>query len=92
MGARTFSSPMGEATGEDRLRIRLSDLLAHGWDLVQAAGIELELPEGIAERALAYSTIQMGGQQRAGRFDEAQPVAADAPALDRLAALMGRRV
>lgn len=89
---RVFLSPMGDASGADRLRIRLSDLLAHGWDLAHATGIELEIPEELAGRALAFTTIQMATQDRAGRFDEPQLVDADAPAIDRLAAFLGRTV
>ena len=35
---RTYRGPLGEATGAERLQIRLYDLLAHGWDLAQATG------------------------------------------------------
>ena len=40
---------MGSATGGERLQIRLYDLLAHGWDLAQATGIPLRLPEDLAD-------------------------------------------
>lgn len=41
---RTYQSPLGAATGRDRLRMRLYDLLVHGWDLAQATGQPSVLP------------------------------------------------
>lgn len=89
---RVYRGPLGSATGADRLQIRLYDLLAHGWDLAQATGQHPELPEDLAEKSLAFARTQLEGQPRTGRFDPIQPVAADAPAIDRLAAFLGRRI
>lgn len=89
---RVIPGPLGDATGEGRLRIRMADLLTHGWDLARATGIRAELPEDLVEESLAYIREQLPAQARAGRFDEEQPVAADAPALDRLAAFTGRTI
>jgi hypothetical protein len=33
---RTYYGPLGGATGTERLQIRLSDLLVHGWRLLSA--------------------------------------------------------
>jgi uncharacterized protein (TIGR03086 family) len=89
---RTYRSPLGDATGADRLQIRLYDLLAHGWDLAQATDQTVELPNDVAEQSLAFVEIQLATMSRAGRFNEAQTIADDAPALDRLAAFLGRSV
>jgi len=89
---KTYSSPLGETTGEVRLRIRIADLLTHGWDLRRATGIRVELPEDLIEQSLAIVQVEMAGQLRAGRFDDPQPVPETAPALDRLAAFTGRTV
>ncbi len=90
---RTYHGPLGVATGADRLQIRLYDLLAHGWDLAQATGQPVtELPAELAEQALVFAQAQLAGQDRTGRFAPAQPVADDAPALERLAAFLGRPV
>jgi len=89
---RSFRSPMGSATGAERLQIRLYDLLAHGWDLAQATGIPVRLPEELAEQALTFTQAQLATQPRTGRFAEPQPVEETAPALDRLAAFLGRPV
>ncbi len=89
---QTYQGPLGSATGTERLQIRIYDLLAHGWDLAQATGQRAEPPEDLAEQALTFVQTQLSGQPRTGRFDPAQPVSDDAPAIDRLAAFLGRRV
>jgi uncharacterized protein (TIGR03086 family) len=89
---RTYHGPLGEATGADRLQIRLYDLLAHGWDLARATGQTLELPNDIAEQSMAFARVQLATQSREGRFNEVQTISDDAPALDRLAAFLGRSV
>ncbi|MBU3061516.1 TIGR03086 family protein [Nocardia sp. NEAU-G5] len=89
---KTFTSTLGSTTGEIRLRIRIADLLTHGWDLQRATGIRADLPDDLVEQSLAIVQEQMVGQSRAGRFDDPQPVADDAPAIERLAAFTGRKV
>jgi uncharacterized protein (TIGR03086 family) len=89
---RTYRGPLGEATGAERLQIRLYDLLAHGWDLAQATGQPAALPDDVAEQALAFVRIQLTEQARPGRFGPAQRVADHAPAIERLAAFLGRPV
>lgn len=87
---RTYTSPMGSATGQERLLIRLYDLLAHGWDISQATGQEAHLPDDAAEAALRFAREQVVDDARPGRFKPAQPVADDAPAIERLVAFLGR--
>jgi len=89
---RTYRGPLGEATGADRLQIRLYDLLAHGWDLAQATGQPAALPDDVAEQALAFVRSQLTEQARPGRFGPAQSVADHAPAIERLVAFLGRPV
>jgi uncharacterized protein (TIGR03086 family) len=72
---RTYSGPLGAATGAERLQIRLYDLLAHGWDLAQATGQPAALPEDLAEQALAFVRSQPTDQARPGRFAPAQRAA-----------------
>lgn len=87
---RSFRGLLGTATGEERLQIRLYDLLAHGWDLAQATGQPTVLPEDLAEQGLTFARGQLSTQPRTGRFGPAQPTADDAPAIDRLVAFLGR--
>jgi len=89
---RSQTTPVGVATGAERLQWRIVDLLAHGWDLVQATGGAVELPEDLVEQALTFVRAELPGQPRAGRFGDPQPIRDDAPAIDRLAALTGRPV
>ncbi|MGH3936463.1 MAG: TIGR03086 family metal-binding protein [Pseudonocardiaceae bacterium] len=89
---RTYQGPRGAASGAERLHVRIVDLLAHGWDLARATGQPAELPEELAEQALAFSQTQLATMPRTGRFGPAQTVADDAPAIDRLVAFLGRPV
>jgi uncharacterized protein (TIGR03086 family) len=89
---RTFQGPLGSATGLDRLHIRLYDLLAHGWDVAHATGQVLAVAPHVVEQSLAFARVQLASQSRAGRFDPPQPVSDDAPAIDRLAAFLGRSI
>lgn len=89
---RTYTGALGDATGAERLQIRLYDLLAHGWDLAQATGQPADLPDDLAEQALIFAQAQLATQPRTGRFAPAQPVADTAPAIDRLAAFLGREI
>lgn len=87
---RVSTGPLGSATGAERLQIRLYDLLAHGWDIARATGQRAELPDGVAERSLAFARTQVHEEARPGRFGPAQPVDDGAPAIERLVAFLGR--
>ncbi|MGL5824597.1 MAG: TIGR03086 family metal-binding protein [Nocardioides sp.] len=87
---REYGGPMGSATGAERLRIRLYDLLAHGWDLAQATGQPAELPDDVAEESLAFARTQLDDRARPGRFGPARTVPDHAPTIDQLAAFLGR--
>ena len=89
---RSYTGPLGNATGAERLQIRLADLLTHGWDLAQATGIPAQMPGDLAEQALAFVREQLSAQPRTGRFAEPQPIDDTAPAIDRLAAFLGRPI
>jgi uncharacterized protein (TIGR03086 family) len=89
---RSQTTRLGVATGADRVQWRIADLLTHGWDLAQAIGGVVDLPDELIEQALSFVQLQLPGQQRAGRFAEPQPIPDDAPALERLAAFTGRPV
>jgi uncharacterized protein (TIGR03086 family) len=86
------AGPRGELRGADRLQIRQYDLLAHGWDLARATGQPVVLPEDLAEQSLQFVRGQLADEDRPGRFAPARAVADDAPAIERLAAYLGRDV
>jgi uncharacterized protein (TIGR03086 family) len=89
---RSQATPMGTATGAERMQWRIADLLTHGWDLVQATGVVVELPDDLAEQSLTFVRASLPSQSRTGRFADPQPVPDDAPAIERLAAFTGRPV
>ncbi len=90
---RVYQGPLGGASGAERLKIRMYDLLAHGWDLAQALGRPADLPADAAEESLAFARADgRAVQPRGGCFGPARPVADAAPALDRLVAFLGRDV
>ncbi len=89
---RTYESPLGTLTGAMRIRWRIADLLTHAWDIATATGQPLHLPDDLVDEVLAFVTVALADQARDGRFAPPQPVADDAPVIDRLAAFAGRSV
>ncbi|MGH9125133.1 MAG: TIGR03086 family metal-binding protein [Acidimicrobiales bacterium] len=91
---RLMTVPFGTVPGAVAANLRLTEVLVHGWDLAQATGHPISaFPEYLAEAALAFTRGSLGAIPP-GRspFAPPQPVADDAPAIDRLAACLGRPV
>jgi uncharacterized protein (TIGR03086 family) len=90
---RMFPSPVGTVPGMPLLHLRITELLVHGWDLAHATAQLARLPEDLAEQELHFTRGKLGDIP-AGRhpFDPPQPVSDGAPAIDKLAACLGRRV
>ncbi|MEO8749686.1 MAG: TIGR03086 family metal-binding protein, partial [Allobranchiibius sp.] len=85
--------PFGTVPGNVALHLRIIDLLVHGWDLAQATGQAVRCPDALAEQEFQFTTAMLAGLPPDQRpFAPPQPVADDAPAIDRLAACLGRRV
>jgi uncharacterized protein (TIGR03086 family) len=93
---RTVTVPAGTVPGSAALQLRIVEALVHGWDVAGATGRQAAFPDALVQQALDFTRAQLGrlGTAPAGRgpFAPPQPVADDAPALDRLAALLGRSV
>jgi uncharacterized protein (TIGR03086 family) len=90
---RVVTVPFGTVPGAVALHLRLAEALVHGWDLAQATGQAASFPEDIAEQELAWSRGALGQVPPArSPFAPPQPVADDAPAIDRLVACLGRDV
>lgn len=89
---RVISVPVGDLPGIAALHLRVVETLVHGWDLATATGRPAPFPEDLAAAEFDFSRDLLG-RLPAGRhpFGPSQPVAGDAPALDRLVALLGRR-
>jgi uncharacterized protein (TIGR03086 family) len=83
---------LGLQEGRTIVHMRINELLIHGWDLARATGQPADLPEDLAEGALMLWQTRLAGRPREGMpFDAPQPIADDAPAIDRLAAFLGRQ-
>lgn len=88
--------PVGTLPGAVALQLRVTEALAHGWDLARATGGRLDVPDDVVEVALGF-TARMPTPQTprpSGWVPFAAPQVVDpaAPALDRLAAALGRDV
>ena len=91
--AQTFPTPIGVVPGAVVVHLRVTEWLVHGWDLQTALGRLGSLPEDLAEEEIAISRAGIEALPP-GRmpFAPPQPAGAEAPASDRLAALLGRDV
>lgn len=88
-----YELPVGTVPGIVVVHVRAVEALAHGWDVARATGRRLRVPDEVVERELEFSEGAMVELPRENApFDPAQPVAADAPPLDRLIGLLGRPV
>ena len=88
-----FPSPLGERPGRALVQMRITEQLVHGWDIGTATGQRLEVPAEVVESVLAGLRQTVPGTGRPGAiFKDEQPAPPDAPALDRLAAFLGRRL
>jgi uncharacterized protein (TIGR03086 family) len=90
--SKTIRVPFGEIPGIGAMHLRTIEGLVHGWDLSKATGQPVSFPEEIAGTELVFAQNAIGRVPREGRFADEQPVARDAPALEQLAALLGRSV
>lgn len=88
----TYPSPFGQVPAGVMAGIRVVEMLTHGWDLARATGQRPDLPEDVTERALARVRQQLTPERRHPAFGPEVEVAADAPAIDRLAGFLGRQV
>jgi uncharacterized protein (TIGR03086 family) len=89
-----YPSPIGEVPGSVLVHMRINEMLVHGWDLARALKTPADLPDDLVERTLAMWRERIGDslRQPGGPFGAQQPVSDDAPAADRLAAFLGRKV
>jgi uncharacterized protein (TIGR03086 family) len=91
VAARTFTLPFGPVPGSALVGIRINEFLGHGWDLARATGQPADFPSGVAVRALAEAR-NMLRTRSPGPFAPEQPAPDGAPAIDQLAAFLGRTV
>lgn len=87
----TYTLPAGTLPGPAVAHLRIVETLVHGWDLARAIGRPPPFPDDLADGELAFSRDLLGRLPEGRRpFAPPRPVAEHAPAIDRLAALLGR--
>lgn len=88
---RVVTVPFGPVPGIVALHLRLVEALVHGWDLAQATGQSPWFDEELAEQELEFTRAKLAEiPPERSPFAAPRAVAEDAPALDRLAACLGR--
>ena len=94
--AATFATTfLGDQTGASIAWMRINEYLAHGWDLARATGQSTDvLPADLAEASLAAVRPRLDGVDRTTMtmFAAEKDASDAAPAIDRLAAYLGRDV
>lgn len=90
---RIVPDRLGDITGLTLLNILMMEHLAHGWDLGQAVGRTPSFDDEVAARIVGFAQeMSPKVPPELRRFNDPQPVREDAPAVERLAALLGRKV
>jgi uncharacterized protein (TIGR03086 family) len=88
---RTLDTPFGTLPGEAFARLAAFDLLMHTWDLAQATGQDLRVPEEVVMSVDQFARGALTDEwRRPGVFGDEVTAAPTASALDRLAAFAGR--
>lgn len=89
----TVVVPVGPVPGIAAVRLRTVEEIAHGWDLARAIGRRVTFPGDLVESQLEFTRAKLADvPPERSPFAPAQPIADDAPPLDRLLALLGRPV
>lgn len=90
---QTITVPFGTVPGFAALHLRIIESLVHGWDLARATGQTGDFPAYLAEQGLAIAQLRLGDiPADRSPFAPSVPITDDAPAIDRLAACLGRDV
>ncbi|MGW8885222.1 TIGR03086 family metal-binding protein [Streptomyces sp. NPDC055749] len=72
-------------------RVALNELVIHGWDLARSTGQEFRADEADLRSSVVMLTPEEGGPDSSDIFGPPVPVPADAPLLDRVIGMSGRR-
>ena len=88
---RTFEIPVGAMPGRAAFHVRLAETVIHGWDLARATGQQPAFDPEVVEATLHFAQAHLPEDRPPGSpFAPPVPVAEDLPAIDRLAAFLGR--
>ncbi|MFE2943501.1 TIGR03086 family metal-binding protein [Streptomyces sp. NPDC059255] len=91
---RAVRAPVGEVPGAVALHLQTIEHLVHGWDLARAIGQKALFDDATVERETEFARGLLA-QLPSGPgapFAPSRTAPEDAPALDRLAALLGRDI
>jgi len=83
--------PVSRRPGEVVARFRLVDLLGHSWDLATAIGVDVDLPEELAEAALDFLYPMMESLRESHVFGPPIAPPPDSNAVLRFLGLLGRK-
>lgn len=88
---------IGEVPKSFPINQQLAEFSVHTWDLANATGQSTQLDEDVAEAGLSCVSAMLrpdfrGAEADGKFFGPEQPVSANAPAVDRLAAFVGRTI
>jgi uncharacterized protein (TIGR03086 family) len=90
--AGTVTVPFGTVPVPVAVQLRTIEALVHGWDVAVASGQDpAQLPADVAEAGIGFSESMFASADRTRLpFAPAVAIPESAPAIDRLAALLGR--
>ena len=89
----TYATPIGEGPGALLVRMRLSELVVHAWDIAKATGQSTDFePATVAAARSGYEQAPVLPRGEGKPFREEKPAPAGATDADRLAAFLGRTV
>src|SRR4051794_38301151 len=86
---RTYELRFGTMPGQIAASANLLELVVHGWDISQATGEAIDIPDHLAEPILEFAQAAIGDAQRGEQFAAALGIG-DTPS-DRLVAFLGRK-
>lgn len=89
---RVVQVPVGQVSATVAVHLRIVEALVHGWDIAQATGQPPSFDGRLAEQELVFTrdALRIVPSDRTP-FGPPQPVSESAPAIDRLAGVLGRR-
>lgn len=88
---QVWQVPAGAVPGSAAVHLRAVEDLVHGWDLSRATGLELRVPDELVEPEVEFARSKLADvPPDRSPFAAPESVPATAPALDRLAGVLGR--
>lgn len=90
---RICHHPIGDISGQDLMRIRISENLVHGWDLATAIGVEMAVDDELVAQVYGRLEPQAAGLAATDFFSApTTPLPAGASRLEQLVHLVGRQL